>query len=214
MTSLPNSPKMPKPASKPIIAVDIDDVIVSEAEFVIEYSNKNWGHSLSLDDYREHWGEMWQVGSKEVERRADILHAPGIIQKYRLLEDAHAALNKLSKGFTLIILTSRRKMVEKETREWLSDNFGDIFDKVHFTGFWDTITEESHLLSKADLAKDLGVSYLIDDQPKHCFGAAKHNVKAVLFGNYAATRHINLPTGVTRCNNWQEVLEYFENESR
>jgi 5'(3')-deoxyribonucleotidase len=212
MNSSQKSPKTQKPANKPIIAVDIDDVIVAEAEFIVEYSNRHWGHSLSLEDYREHWGSMWQVGIGEVERRADILHAPGIIRKYRILEDAHYALNALSKNFRLIILTSRRKMVEQETREWLKENFGDVFEKIYFTGFWDNITDNSHLLTKADLSRELNVGYLIDDQPKHCFGAAAHGIKAILFGDYAESRHLEPPEGVTRCSNWQEVLEYFENE--
>jgi 5'(3')-deoxyribonucleotidase len=212
MNSWPSFPKMPKPANKPIIAVDIDDVIVSEAEFVVDYSNKHWGHSLSLEDYSEHWGKMWKVGAEEVERRADMLHAPGMIRKYSLLEDAHYALIELSKKFRLIILTSRRKIVEGETKEWLNENFGDIFEKVHFTGFWDTISSDSHLLTKADLVQELEVDYLIDDQPKHCFGAAEHGVQAVLFGDYAESRDLDLPDGVTRCKNWQEVLRYFENE--
>jgi uncharacterized HAD superfamily protein len=200
---------MPKIANKPTIAVDIDDVIVSEAEFIVEYSNKHWGHSLSLDDYREHWDDMWKVGTEEVERRADILHSSGIIQQYRILEDAHHGLKKLSKRFRLIILTSRRKTVQEETKEWLQENFGDVFENIHFTGFWDTITPDSHLLSKADISRDLDVSYLIDDQAKHCFGAAKHGIQAILFGDYAASRHLDLPEGVIRCKNWQEVLEYF-----
>jgi uncharacterized HAD superfamily protein len=212
MISSPNSQTMPKPANKPVIAVDIDGVLVSEAEFIVHYSNKHWGHNLSLDDYREHWADMWKVGPEEVERRADILHSPGIIKKYRLLDNAHRVLSELSKNFRLIVITSRRKMVEEETIDWLEENFGDIFEQIHFTGFWDTITVESHLLSKADLSKELGVTYLIDDQPKHCFGAAKHGIKAILFGDYAESRHLDPPEGVKRCSNWQEVLEYFENE--
>jgi 5'(3')-deoxyribonucleotidase len=212
MNFSPSSPKMSKPANKPIIAVDIDDVIVSEAAFIVNYSNKHWGHALSLDDYREHWGSMWKVGPGEVERRADILHSPGMIRNYSMLENAHYALKELNKDFRLIVLTSRRKVVEEETRQWLGESFGDIFDGIHFTGFWDTITNESHLLSKADLTRDLGVSYLIDDQPKHCFGAAEHGVKAILFGDLAESKHVELPKRVVRCKNWQEVLEYFSDK--
>jgi uncharacterized HAD superfamily protein len=129
-----------------------------------------------------------------------------------MLENAHYALKELNKDFRLIVLTSRRKVVEEETRQWLGESFGDIFDGIHFTGFWDTITNESHLLSKADLTRDLGVSYLIDDQPKHCFGAAEHGVKAILFGDLAESKHVELPKRVVRCKNWQEVLEYFSDK--
>ena len=200
---------MPKTASKLVIAVDIDDVIVAEAEFIVEYSNKYWGHALSIDDYKEHWSDMWQVDHAETERRADILHSPGMVTNYLMIENAHQALEELAKNFRLVILTSRRKVVKEETLNWLSNNFAGLFDEVHFTGFWDSINQGSHLLTKADLTKAIGAQYLIDDQPKHCFAAAEAGVKAVLFGNGAESRNLKLPEGVTRCKNWQEVLEYF-----
>lgn len=203
---------MPKPANKPIIAVDVDDVIVSEAEFVIEYSNKHWGHSLSIDDYRENWSEMWQAGHEEVERRADILHAPGVVQHYRILDDAQDALKRLSNNYKMVILTSRRRIVRDETLAWLADNFEEIFEEVHFTGFWDIPGRGGHSLTKADLSKQIGANYLIDDQPKHCFAAAEAGIRALLFGDYAASRQLELPDSVVRCKDWQTVLEYFEHE--
>lgn len=203
---------MPNPANKPTIAVDIDDVIVAESEFIVGYSNKHWGHALSLEDYDEHWSQMWGVDHDETERRADILHSLGITSAYRVLEDAHDALNKLSRNFRLIILTSRRKKISDETLNWLEKNFSDLFEEVHFTGFWDEPTEGSHLLTKGELSKQIGADYMIDDQVKHCVAAAEAGVKCVLFGEYAHAQNADIPDGVTRCKNWKEVLEYFQNE--
>lgn len=206
---------MPKAAAKKTIAVDVDDVIVGEAEFIVEYSNRHWGHNLSLDDYREHWAEMWGVEQDEVERRADILHSPEIINNYRILEDAQGVLKKLSGRFELVILTSRRLMVREDTLKWLADNFAGIFKEVHFTGFWDDpFGQDRHLLTKAELSRQIGADYLIDDQPKHCFSAAEAGIESILFGDYAASRELKLPPRVTRCKNWQEVLEYFDGAAK
>ncbi len=197
--------------SKPIIAVDIDDVLAAEAEFIIGYSNKTWGYDLDLEDYTEDWS-FWGISSmdKEFELRADELHQPGIQGGYRVIEDAVKVIKKLKVTYDLIIVTSRRIRSEAETLQWIEKHFGDVFDRIVFTGFWDNVDDpERHLRSKGGLLADHGVDYLIDDQPKHCLSAAEYGVKAVLFGGYAQNRGTTIPSGVTRCKNWQEVAEYF-----
>lgn len=196
--------------SKKIIAVDVDDVLAKEAEFVIAYSNRVWGHTLSLDDYSEDWTQLWQVDRVETERRVQELHKPGIVSSYELLEDGHEVLKTLTKKYKLIIITSRRSRVKSETLKWLQENFGDVFDEVHFSGIYEGSREGAHLLTKTDLCVELGVNYLIDDQPKHCFGAAGAGIDALLYGDYAVSRDLELPARVTRCKDWQAVKEYFD----
>ena len=199
---------------KPIIAVDIDDVLVNEAEFIIAYSNKHWGHSLSLSDYTEHWSELWQVEMEEVERRAKELHQPGIKSKYRLIEHAHKILSKLSREYELVILTSRRAAVKEESFEWVEQNFAGIFSQVRFTGFYDTLDKNRHMLTKGDVLVDMGATYLIDDQLKHCLGAAEAGINVVLFGEHKLPAETKLPSNVVRCANWQAVQEYFNGRSK
>jgi uncharacterized HAD superfamily protein len=192
-----------------VIAVDVDDVLAAEAEFVVAYSNKHWGHQLTLEDYQENWSAMWDVDIEEVERRATELHRPGLPTSYRLLDGAVSALQALKERYELVILTSRRNVVKDETLAWLNDVFADVFSEIHFTGFWDTISEDSHLMTKGELAKQIGADYLIDDQAKHCMAAAGAGIRSILFGDYAQTRNLDLPSGVTRCKDWAEVLDYF-----
>jgi uncharacterized HAD superfamily protein len=197
-------------SKKPIIAVDIDDVLAAEAEFIIAYSNENWGHSLSLEDYKENWGEMWGLDHDAVERRADTLHQTDLVMMYRTIDGAHQALLELKKNYDLIILTSRRRLIQAETSDWIAQNFGDIFDEIHYTGFWDTKDPGGHLRTKGKLLEEIGADYVIDDQSKHCIAASECGIKAILFGDYAGNRSVKLPSDVVRCKNWKEVLEYFD----
>ncbi len=195
---------------KQTIAVDIDDVLAAEAEFIIDYSNEHWGHSLSLDEYQEHWGELWGVDPGETERRADILHQPGIVSSYRLIERGHEALQKLAERYKLVIVTSRRSKTKYETLQWLEENFAGIFVNIHFTGFYDDITPDSYRRTKGELLRQLGANFVIDDQLKHCRSALDNGVQAILFGNYKHQRSERLPDGVVRCMNWTAVQEYFD----
>lgn len=196
-------------SKKQVIAVDIDDVLAAESEFIIAYGNKQWGHELTLEDYQENWSAMWDISLDELKRRSLELHRPGLQTSYRILDGAVEALQILKQNYQLVILTSRRQVIKDETLAWLNDIFAGVFSEVHFTGFWDTIAEDSHLMTKGELAKQIGADYLIDDQVKHCKAAAEAGIPALLFGDYAHGRDFDLPSGITRCKDWSEVLEYF-----
>lgn len=200
--------------SRPIIAVDIDDVILAETAFIVKYSNEKWGHTLTHDDYIEDWREMWGVDDEELQKRIKVLHAPGVQTSYDLIDGAYQTLMQLAHRFKLVVLSSRRETVRQETIDWVNTHLPNIFDEFYFTGFWDSGKKDAHLLTKGELVKSIGAAYLIDDQPKHCFAAAEAGVAAVLFGDYGVSRHLSLPQNVTRCKDWAAVARYFEDEPK
>lgn len=201
---------MLKLANKPVVAVDIDDVLAANAEGIIKYTNERWGTNLRVEDYHEHWAELWQVDEEEMERRTHEFVSSGAPKEYRRLNKADEVLRELSKNYKLVITTSRRKVYAADTQEWLDKNLPGIFEEVHFVGIWDQVSEGRIKATKGEYAKQIGADYLIDDQLKHCESAAKVGIKALLFGDYTWNRSDKLPANIIRVKNWQEVLEYFD----
>lgn len=191
------------------IAVDVDDVLAVQAAQVIAYSNRVWGTSLSIDDYTEHWEKLWGVDVHEVEKRSIVYHESGEIGRFLHYHDAVPVLRKLKETHKLIVLTARKSIVKDETLHWIDEHFNDIFDEVHFAGFYDQIDKNRFLHTKAELAKSLGADYLIDDQLKHCLATASVGIETILFGNYPWNQHDSLPKRVTRCHAWSDVERYF-----
>lgn len=200
-------------STNPIIAIDIDDVLADHAKPFVEFSNKRWGTNLTVNDYDEHWAKMWQVDREEGGRRAAEFRSSKIISKYDHTESAFEVLQKLSGRFSLVVLTSRRLEMEKETRAWITRHYPNIFTEIHFSGIWEVGDSEAHLRTKAEVCKSLGVSYLIDDQLKHCLGASECGVVSLLFGNYTWNQSDNLPKNVIRVKNWEEIQTYFKEVS-
>ncbi len=200
---------------KKLIAVDLDDVLASSAQNFVEYSNKRWGTRLSVEDYDEHWGEMWGIDHKQTKQRADHIYSSKIQVDIKHFDDALLVLQKLANKYKLVITTSRHRLVQKITTEWLDTYFKGIFDDVHFAGIWDQghDADVAVNLTKAELCSKIGASYLIDDHPKHCFAAAEVGVDALLFGDYRWNRSVTLPERVTRVRDWQEVARYFHAKS-
>jgi uncharacterized HAD superfamily protein len=195
--------------SLPIIAVDIDDVLAGHAEAFVNFSNERWGTHLTVEDYDEHWAEMWQVDHAEAEARAQTYFTSGITSEYHHDNEALPALTLLSREYQLEIITSRRIQLEKETRAWIANRYPGVFTEIHFAGIWENADGNAHTRTKADLCQTLGVSYLIDDQLKHCIAAAECGTTGLLFGNYTWNQSDALPENVIRVKDWAEVQEYF-----
>ena len=189
------------------IAIDIDDVLAENAIGFVAFSNERWGTRLSVDDYSEHWSEMWHVDSEEAERRAYVFHDSGVIKGYAHIGGAEEVLRNMSQVHYLMVATSRRLQVQSDTLLWIEEHFPGIFasSAVYFSGLWDTVHEGSHKLTKTELITQINADVLIDDQLKHCLAVSETGRNAILFGDYTWNRADSLPDRVVRCHSWSEV---------
>lgn len=196
------------------IAVDIDDVLAISAENFIKYSNKKWGTRLTIDDFHEDWAQMWKIDAASELKRAQQVLEDKVFSTHKHFTDAMPVLKKLAKNYKLVIATSRTKTIANDTLEWLDKYFPGIFDEIHHAGIWDDLStrHSAHLETKAELAREIGAEYLIDDQPKHCLAAAEAGIKSILFGDYPWNRKTDIPEGVIRAHTWIEVEEYFDGQ--
>lgn len=198
---------------KPIIAIDIDDVLAANAEGFVAFSNERWGTHLTPNNYSEHWADLWRVDHEETERRAIEFHSSGAMGRYRHFGDAISVLTVLRQRYSLVLVTSRRLSVERETRAWVDTYFVDMFDDIYFAGIFDKkLHAGSWTQTKRDIFKRIRAVYAIDDQLKHCIGAIEVGCEAVLFGDYPWNQSEKLPEGMTRCKDWPAVLEYFDGQ--
>jgi uncharacterized HAD superfamily protein len=195
--------------TKQTIAVHIDEVLADSAADFIAYSNKKWGTNLSIDDFSEHWAQMWQLDHEKVKAREQAIFNSGIHIKYKTIDQSLEVLSKLAGDYKLVTITSRSSVLEPTTQEWLDKHYRGIFKEAYFSGIYDKPHPNRHRFTKANLLKSISADYLIDDQPKHCFAAAELGIKSILFGDYKWNRDIKLPKGVVRVKTWPEVAEYF-----
>jgi FMN phosphatase YigB (HAD superfamily) len=204
-------------SSKKKILWDIDDVLVASAPGFVKYSNERWGHNLVADDYHEAWDLVWGVSLEEAIRRADELHISGVVGTYAHFPEAVAVLQNLAAKYEHLAGTSRRITLRPETEALIHQGpFKDLFSAIHYLGIWDTDkpVKEQLKLTKAELCKALRADYLVDDQLKHCIGAAEAGVPALLFGNYRWNQTDKpLPNGITRVADWRAVQEFFDAQS-
>lgn len=198
------------------IAVDIDDVLSASAAGFAAYSNKQWGLRITAADYDENWAKVWGVSIEEAKVRAEHFHTAGVVDGYDYQKGAREALQRLGQTYNLIVVTSRRSVLKPETDQWLERHFPGLFKSVQYAGFWDGEHQTLHALEqhKAAICRELGADFLIDDQLKHCEGAAACGMQALLFGDYPWNRTAEgLPDGIIRVKDWKAAEEFFDGES-
>lgn len=206
-------------SKKPIIAIDVDDVLAANAAAFVAFSNERWGTNLTVDDYHDDWALLWQLDKAHEQSLQTINERSGLYFEHslRTMEhdvSAHEVLVELKKDFDLIVVTARRLSTKGDTLAWIQERYEGIFseDKIFFAGFYDDMTNDSFKKDKGALLKSLGASYHIDDQPKHCNGAVAQGLTGLLFGDYRWQRAEPVDKAVVRVKNWKEILEYFNAE--
>lgn len=190
---------------KPVIAVDIDDVIFPFVVEIASHYNALKGAKLTKDDFfsyhfRDVWGGTEEEGNEVVATflEKDVVHVLP-------LEGAKEAFEQLKKDFTIMLVTARNGIFEKRTRQWLEAHFGGLFHDVIFAGNpHDTVDYRK----KGEICRELKAVCLIDDSPSNLVSAIECGIQPILFGAHPWNMHHELPAGVPRCSSWEEVTQY------
>lgn len=202
--------------SKPIIAVDVDDVLVQFVPALCDFAYEKWGENITPENYTEDWSKILKVNDVDMIKRcaAEMFADFDFYNNMKAVDGAREILPKLAKKFALVPLTSRIAAQKDLTMNWLSSNFGDIFSEVIFSGAYEKESFENgvgHAVkqAKGDICREIGASYLIDDQPKHVNSAVDCGVVGILFGDYGWNRDAEIVDGVIRVSDWGGVADYF-----
>lgn len=202
---------------KPIIAIDIDDVLAQGTESLRLEVNKRLGVDLRPEHYAvpgDYWGyyeQVWQahglggrITMEELDPQMvkDQSHVPPF-------EQAREVLQHLLKKYRLIVVTARNIDWEFATKEWLASHFPDIFESIYFAGHHDGSKQ-----TKGELCQELGARWLIDDNIGHAQTALEKGIQVILFGEYGWHTGKEVHEEIKRCKDWQAVREHFDGLDR
>lgn len=199
--------KEPLDAQKPIVIVDIDGVLFDTPVDAVEAANQANGTNYHVTDIfnhnAEHDKEKFVVNGED-----QFWKFQHDTDKYRKVEGARKALERLAKRATIIALTSRNyDDFEVPTRRAIEEHFGDLISKVLFT----TEPSNAQHREKGEIVVELGGKLLLDDAVKYCESAVAHGVPAILIPQpYNESGH-NYPPEL-RATDWEHAADMVEAE--
>jgi uncharacterized HAD superfamily protein len=192
--------------AKPVIALDIDDVLVDTAAALLNDYNEKYGTSLKKHHYYSKDTSVLGVSDYEVAaERLTRYVLSGALTEAHPLADAVEAVKRLSVRYSFVGVTSRPADIAPATKEWVQMHFGDAVSDVLFTHFVMAANAPTGTsLTKVDVCSDIGAVYLIEDHLHHAVPVADMGVKVFLI-NQPWNQADTLPPNVERVANWKGI---------
>ncbi|EKM60797.1 uncharacterized protein PHACADRAFT_246940 [Phanerochaete carnosa HHB-10118-sp] len=183
-----------KQSDKPLIAVDMDDVLSETNQAVADWHNDVYDTNLDLSQfyYYHYWKNPGWGTPDETFRKVEEIYASDCLDKAKATPGAFEALTKLKDwGYRLVVVTARQRRELERSVRWLEKHFPGIFDDMICTGqSQETLADEHEALtklSKADVCKKLNAKFLIDDSLENALLCVTHAepIPVLLFGTSA-----------------------------
>jgi len=203
--------------SRKTIAVDIDDVLVDRVMAIQAYLNDAFDSNLDISGM--HVGEsFFKFVVAHFADKAEPLRLSEMIEDYVCSDaymsippsqEATTVIDKLKQTYDLAIVSYRPKAQQQATQKWLDQHFTGRFKDI-------LLVNDGHFgrdvvsTPKAELCRDKGFHYVLDDRLDTCVESAGLGLQAVLFGTYPWNAPADLPKGVSRAKDWRQVEEYFD----
>ncbi|EMD41551.1 hypothetical protein CERSUDRAFT_110103 [Gelatoporia subvermispora B] len=182
------------PADKPLICVDLDDVLSQTNRVVAEWHNDTYGSDMKLSEFyyyyywkNPHWGTP-----EETFRKVEEFYKTDRLDKAPPIPGAFEGAQALKKlGFALVVVTARQRREMERSMKWLEEHYPNTFETMICTGqSQETLAEEGEVLtklSKAEVCAKLGAKLMIDDSVENALKCAKATppVAVLLLGDYA-----------------------------
>ena len=196
---------MPQPAaSKPVLAIDIDEVLMPFMEGFFKYQNTKFGTDFKITSTMPYHSAHQFIGDtvEQFQRKLDGFIESDLYRKSFPIQGAQTAVEKLKDRYQLVIVTARPATVRELTEDWVRNHFPETFTDVYFVPW-----VEDRVPDKQGSLVSLGAEILVDDNLSHIEEAVGGNVRGILFGDYPWNQTDTLPSGVTRAKTWSEVEE-------
>lgn len=192
-----------------IIAIDLDDTLAESLQHFIKFYNKRhgkkYGPTLKFEDFTSYF--LCEIRDMSREEELNIIKDYDTYchrDELNPIKKAVEIVKELSKRHKIVIVTSRTRKVEKETRAWVK-KYLPMIKEIFFT------REDYHEASKpkADICKTACADVLIDDNLRHVAGCDKEGVRAILL-NRPWNKKKEDEKLIRRVNSWSEIPKIIE----
>lgn len=184
--------------TKPIIAVDFDDVVADFNRPFATFHNRHFNTDITYEAITQFdLCAIYQIDHGTfVERAMRFCHEHH--DEINLIPGAAETLRQLQARFELHIVTSRSSSLKKITESWLEQHLPGLFTDTHF------VNQHHHQNEpKSIRCREIDAQLLIDDAWHHIADAVAANLKAILVNR--PWNQTPLPRQAVRVSDWNEV---------
>ena len=189
---------------KPVIAVDVDDVLANFISALISFHNDTYNTTFTTAHFHSYdFHHVWGGTKEETNAKMDLFFESSYYYDIKPIPQAREALQILSQHFELHVVTARHNAIQESTRHFISTHYPNIFVDVHFGNMYMT---DGTARKKSEICRAINAQLLIDDSLFHAMDCCNHGILSILFGNYAW--NCNEPGGYVVHTSSREVIPH------
>lgn len=194
---------------KPLIAVDLDNVLCDLITSLNQYHNKTYHTDFMVRDYRSF--DLWKTwGGSQTKAIQKVMHfySTEYCKLARPVKGARKYVELLRQNNTLAIITARHEEYADITYEWIDKYFKHKFDSVYFTNNY-SLSPDNNPLKKSQVCQSIGANVLLEDNLHNALDCAQSGVRVLLFSKIH-NQHKPLPR-IIRVKSWKEAYQKLNN---
>lgn len=186
------------------IGIDLDDVIFEFTREILKVVEEVHGKKFGFEEVNSY--SFHNVFDLSLEEIIEIIKGIDMVN-LPLIEGAKDSILKLSKMNEIYFITSR--VFKEGTEESLEKHFSELKYELFFSSnpHAGTVGKD-----KGEICKEIGVSFMVEDSPKHAMICAEKGIKTFLIEkpwNLNLIEHENL----IKVKSWDEILEEINNDN-
>ena len=151
-----------KQGAKPVLAVDVDEVLYPLVRLFVDYHNNRHGTDATFEQFYTYAFE--HSLDLPLETHLERLRAfadDGNFATALPIEESKVAIRQLAETYDLQVVTSRWEEWQEDTLTWLKQHFPGTFSGIHFAN---SITWKRGVeFEKSAICRRIGAAYFIDD---------------------------------------------------
>jgi len=184
------------------IGIDIDEVIVEFLKGYLEIYEKIYGKKGFYKDFHSYnFWECLPISKEQAIRIAEEFFDSEEFENIEFVKGAKQAVQTLSKNHELIFLTARPVKIKEKTIRFFNKHFPESSFEIFHSGDFFAGNK-----SKAEICKDLGISFLIEDNEHYALDCSK-NCEKVFLLDKPWNQNMKNQKNIIRVKNWQEIME-------
>jgi len=190
--------------SRPVLALDLDDVIKDTATTLCWWHNHRYGTAHTPAQMTDFYLDaLWQCSRKESEDKLwEFFHSEHH-HTAAFVEGAEEGLHTLAAHYELHVVTARPSDVHRQTISWIDQNCPGLFAAVHLTGSPHKAAGTGR--QKSVVCREIGACAFVDDAIHNVEDVHATGIRTLLFHSHA-NRLATPPVGVLRVHSWADVV--------
>ncbi len=164
--------------TKPIIAIDLDEVICDTVGAFKQYAKDILQIELKIEKPEDYnWVNSLKKPQAEVSKIVKDYHNSYYSDNAKPVLNSLQVLENLSKKFDFIVITSRLRSTYDKTKTWVDKNFPNLFTDIFYSANLDSGEPGK---SKEQICLEQGVTALVEDRAGYLEGFEDKSINLFL----------------------------------